>query len=123
VLATKHLERGTELLPAWWGIMDAGDNVGDSLRWLRQPDVNPEVDLGLLVKLLWRDEAADALADLGIAAPSHLGRQAMARLLLKEAEPSLLRDCVRTTMRTRDPRLARIPTRRSTRASSVAAAQ
>ena len=28
--------------------MDAGDNVGDSLRWLRQPDVNPEVDLGLL---------------------------------------------------------------------------
>ncbi len=125
VLATKHLDNGTQMLPPWWGVIDAGENVGDVLGWRRPPKANPEVDLALLVRLLWRDEAAGALAELGIVAPERLGRQAMWRLLLKEAEPSILRQCIRTTLRARDHRSARIPTRRAltARANSIAAAR
>lgn len=125
VLATKHLEVGAPLLPPWWGLINAGEEVGDALEWQRQPTENPEVDLALLVRLLWRDEAADALAELGIAAPDRLGRQAMWRILLREAEPARLRECIRMALRTRDHRLARIPTRRGNRgrANSRAVAQ
>lgn len=125
VLATKHLDGGTQLLPPWWGVIDAGHEVGDTLVWRRPPAPNPEVDLSLLVRLLWRDEAANALAKLGIAAPDHLGRQALWRLLLNKAEPSRLRQCVRLTLRMRDHRLARIPTRRARKAhaNSIAVAR
>lgn len=125
VLATKHLAGGTQLLPPWWGVIEAGEQVGDALEWRRRPAANPEVDLALLVRLLWREEAADLLTELGIAAPDRLGRQAMWRLLLREADPPRLRQCIRMTLRTRDHRLARIPTRRAikARADSLAVAR
>lgn len=112
VLATKHLEAGANLLPIWWGIIDAGLNVDDPLIWIRQPAMNPNVDLELLVQLLWRDEVAGALEDLGITVPARLGRRAMWRLLLREVEPSHLHEQVRMALLTRDPRRARIPSRR-----------
>lgn len=112
VLATKHLEAGIELLPSWWGAIDAGMEADDPLNWLRLPAANPDVDLELLVQLLWRDEAAGALRDFGIAMPPRLGRQAMWRLLLREVEPVYLQERVRTALLKRDPGHARIPTRR-----------
>ena len=125
VLATEHLTRGTDLLPPWWGVINAGEKVGDALEWRRWPAANPEADLDLLVRLLWRDEAAKLLTELEIDAPDRLGRQAMWRLLVREADPSRLHQCIRMILRNRDHRTARIPTRRAikARADSLAAAQ
>jgi hypothetical protein len=120
VLASKHLEAGVDLLPTWWGVIDAGADVGDPLVWRRPTSVNADVDVELLVQLLWRDEAAGLLRDLGIAAPPRLGRQGMWRVLLKESDPSQLCDRVRSAVLGRDPRRARIPTRRLIGAAAAA---
>jgi len=123
VFATKHLGPGVELLPDWWGVIDAGAEADDSFAWLRRPAENPGVDMGLLVQLLWRDEAAVALSDLGIAAPPQLGRRAMWRLLLAEGDPKQLQERVRAAILTRDPERARIPTRRFAGATAAVAAR
>ena len=123
VLATRHLGLGAELVPNWWGVIDAGVEADDPLTWLRRPNVNPGVDMELLVQLLWRDEAARALGDLGIVAPPQLGRRAMWRLLLAEGDAKQLQERVRAAILTRDPEGARIPTRRFGGATAAVAAR
>lgn len=117
VLATKHLDEGATVVPTWWGLIEATEQ---SLVWRRFPEHNRSVDMRVLVQLLWRDEAVHALQHLGIPMRERLGRHSMWRLLLKEADEPRLKAHVRTALLVRDPRGARIPTRRFTTARAVA---
>jgi hypothetical protein len=99
-------------IPPWWGVIDAGEEDDDPLEWIRQPAANPEMDLELLVKLLWKEEALTAAVELGIKTPERISRQALWRRLLQEAEPASLKLCVRSAVAGRDASTARIPTRR-----------
>ncbi len=111
VLATAHLQLGMQRIPPWWGVIDAGEQVDDPLKWVRQPTVNPEVDLELLVKLLWKEEALAAAVELGIKTSERISRQAIWRRLLRDAEPASLKVCIRSALAHRDASSARIPTR------------
>jgi hypothetical protein len=111
VLAAPHRQSGMQHIPSWWGVIDAGEEHDDPLSWIREPTANPEVDLELLVKLLWKQEALAAAAELGIKTPGRISRQALWRRLLREAEPEGLKLCVRTALAARDSNTARIPTR------------
>lgn len=112
VLATRHLQPGMQLIPPWWGVIDAGEEGDDPLEWIRPPAANTEVDLELLVKLLWKDEALAVAVKLGIKTPERISRHALWRRLLREAEPRSLMRCVRAAVASRDSSQARIPTRR-----------
>lgn len=112
VLGTPHLQSGMQRIPPWWGVIDAGEEDDDPLRWIRQPAPNREVDLELLVKLLWKEEALTAAVELGIKTPERISRQALWGRLLREAEPASLKLCVRSAVAGRDASTARIPTRR-----------
>ncbi|MBS1886044.1 MAG: sce7726 family protein [Actinobacteria bacterium] len=119
VLATAHLGPGMKRVPPWWGVIDAGERDDDRLEWIRQPGPNPEVDLELLVKLLWKEEALAVAAELGIETSARASRHALWRRLLRDASPASLKVCVRSAVAGRNGSSARIPTRHwtTTRAS------
>lgn len=120
VLATKHVAAGEAMIPHWWGVIEAADHGDHPLEWRRRPLANPAVDVELLVRLLWRDEALAALTDLGVSAHNRLDRQALWRLLIREAGPSQLQAKVCHALLHRTPDAARIPTRRFTEARAAA---
>ena len=68
VVARRHLRKARTQVPRWWGIVVAVPSDGRiGLRTLREPKPNPNVEIGAVVKLLWRSEALAILARLGKA--------------------------------------------------------
>lgn len=64
----RHLDKALDLVPGWWGIVRIGERHGACwLTQVRPSRLNPGVDLDLLVKLLWREEALKELSALGLA--------------------------------------------------------
>jgi len=62
VTTSSHLERATQCIPDWWGILIVSCH-GDKLkiRQHRRPKRNRSPDALAICQLLWRDEALDAL--------------------------------------------------------------
>lgn len=114
VVDDKHRDAALEMLPEWWGISIVHSNGGVELATLRRTQPNPGVDPATLVRLLWRDEAASALAGLGIDAAVGASRAAMWDELLRCTVFDDLRRIVRQAILRRDPARARIPSRRFT---------
>lgn len=69
VAASRHVARSLEIVPEWWGLIEAESN-GDRIRLVerRRPKRNTEVDIDVVAALLWRDELASLLDDRGLAA-------------------------------------------------------
>lgn len=68
VAHVRHIERASEFLPAWWGMIEVEERSQSChLTEVRRPRINPCVDLASLVRLLWRDEALDELTSLGLS--------------------------------------------------------
>lgn len=123
VVAEKHCHEAAVLLPDWWGITTVHVNGGVSFTEIRHPKRNPAVDPEILVRLLWKEEAAMALVNLGAAPGERASRGALWRALLETANLSQLRAAVRRALLSRDPARARIATQRFTVAAATQAAR
>ena len=122
VVAEKHLDAASLLLPDWWGITVT--SVGKSPRFekTREARPNPAIDPQTLVRLLWRNDAMAALTELGHRPDPGASRGALWNELLDRASIASLRTTVRLAILNRDPAGARIPTRRFTTALGTAGA-
>lgn len=123
VVAEKHCDEATALLPAWWGITTVHVNGGVSFTEVREPRHNPGLDPEILVRLLWKAEAMVALAKLGGDPDERASRGTLWRDLLEAASLTQLRAAVRRALLDRDPARARIATRRFTVAAATQAAR
>jgi len=123
VVAEKHCNAATTMLPAWWGITTVHVNGGVSFAEVREPRRNPAVDPEVLVRLLWKDEVIGALVKLGADPKAQTSRGALWRELLEITSLSELRAAVRRALLDRDPSRARIATRRFTVAAASQAAR
>ncbi|GEP54648.1 sce7726 family protein [Reyranella soli] len=69
VVGKKHVQAAKKVVPRWWGITVAKLGPGGvGLTPQRTPKTNPSIDSYLLAKLLWRQEAIEALAAKNLAA-------------------------------------------------------
>lgn len=67
VVAERHLNKATKLVPGWWGIEVAAFDAASStvkLNPVRDEQMNPSVDALTLAQLLWRDEVLSILASI-----------------------------------------------------------
>ncbi len=93
VVATKHLKRVDEIVPAWCGVIEVlVDPEGRvNLKEVRKAERNPSVDPFIVAHLLWRDEVQDILSKY--CAPPEILRAPRAKLykllVEKTAEPNL----------------------------------
>lgn len=110
VLAPRHVDQATEMLPSWWGVLVIDHGV--RFRVLRDAQANAAVDAETLVRLLWRDEAYTALCNLGCRPDPGVGRFRMWELLLTTLDLDRLKGVVRDLLLLRDPANARIPSQR-----------
>lgn len=104
VVASNHVQHARELLPAWWGIIEAVP-VGNAvdLRQRRKARWNRNVDAFTLCTLLWRDEALEELEVRGWAT----GVRSKPKVVLWERlaaqlELSELRSVVRERVKVRE---------------------
>jgi hypothetical protein len=112
VIADKHCEKATELVPAWWGVTAIAVNGCVSFKTLRKPRQNPGPDPDTLVRLLWRDEVIMALRELGAEPDPKAHRTSLWSELLTTTTLSQLRRAVRGALISRDATQARLATRR-----------
>lgn len=102
VVAEKHKEKALEFLPAWWGLMivEAGPALG--FRVERKSQRNRDVDLELVVRLLWRAELEEILTHHGVEPDRAGGRSAMWQQVLSALRPPVVCAAVRSALRARD---------------------
>ena len=68
VTTSRHLEKSMNLLPTWWGVIEARQEHGRvTLETVREPEINPELDPFALAQLLWREEALEELRTRGLS--------------------------------------------------------
>lgn len=105
--APRHVDRALEQVPAWWGVTEVVDGAdGYRFRVVRPSRRNWDVDLHALVRLLWRAEALEELAALGLAdglerAPRRVLWAALADAAPRQVSRTDLRGRVRWRLRTR----------------------
>lgn len=119
VVAERHRQHAEEILPEWWGITTVHIHGTVTFTTVRKPGSNPAVDPEILVRLLWRDEVAHALITLGREPDRNASRGSLWAELLRSASLKQLRSAVRNALLHRDPRLAKLPTRRLATAALV----
>ena len=112
VAAERHLDRADDLLPDWWGLVRLPHLPNGPLEVVRAPRSNPSVDTSALVRLLWKEETRNALSSLGMKVDANRGRAWMWEQLQSRASASQLKQLVRSALIGRDPKAARIPTKR-----------
>jgi hypothetical protein len=112
VVAERHLTGVTQQLPDWWGIWIIRGGSEIHFECLRSARRNPALDSETLVRLLWRDEALEALKELGAAPPATASRSWMWNALLCHLDEDDVRQTVTRALISRDPTQARIPTKR-----------
>jgi hypothetical protein len=112
VASRRHLTEAMRLLPDWWGVWLIVDEAAVQFEELRPARRNPALDCETLIRLLWRQEAREALTDLGVPPPPSAGRSWMWAALLTFLDEQGVRNLVARALLERDPSQARIPTRR-----------
>ncbi len=68
IIATCHLRETLNILPEWWGVISVteGQRGAVYFKTVRRPKQNMCVNDYAVAQLLWRDEAQEILASLGI---------------------------------------------------------
>lgn len=113
IVAARHVAKAVQIVPAWWGIVIYDDRGAEiTFTTMRGAEPNPAVNLEVLVRLLWRDEAFAALEGMGMSPDRATPRGSLWRALLMVASADDLRMIVRRAIFNRDPARARIATRR-----------
>ncbi len=104
----RHIDRALGLIPAWWGVVRVGESGGACrLTHVRPSRLNPDVDLGSLVRLLWREEVWEELSALGLTAgleraPRRVLWQRLAEAVPRSASKAALKRRVRDRLRVRE---------------------
>ncbi len=100
--------------PAWWGLIRIVQAPGQlALRVVRPAGRNPSPDPYSIACLLWRDEAIQALADLGLARGVRTKPRAHAWRRLAEAAPlDHVRAAVRAALTVRAERVDQLTKKR-----------
>ena len=103
VVSELHLQKVTNLIPEWWGIIGAFYDQGDiKFNLARQPLENPSVDPLSVAQLLWRPEALTLLGewgqDKGMASKP---RRLLWKKLAESQSLDELRRAVRRTLKVR----------------------
>ncbi len=103
IASERHLLEAEKLVPQWWGLIGAARAKSGSVvfRRIRTERVNRGVDPVSLARLLWRTEAASALAALGcdpklLRAPRTVLYQELVDRLPRTALAALVRSTLRT---------------------------
>jgi hypothetical protein len=97
VVAACHATHAQQMIPSWWGVAVATDQLID---WVRQPESNPGVRPEAVASLLWRDEAAALARELSGRA-SRGTRSQLIETLTLQADPEWLSAGVRSALRRR----------------------
>jgi hypothetical protein len=101
VCDARHLSAAGDLIPDWWGVVvTEGEVDALVLRQLRAPELNPNPDHEMRLRLLWRSELAAALQELGVR-PGRMDRAMMRRALHERASPAQLTHIVGAALRHR----------------------
>lgn len=100
VVHARHLAQTGEMVPAWWGLIEADDD--GVLREAREALTNPAADDATLVQLLWKEEARQLLLMLGCEVPADEPRAAMWLRLLALVDVAWLRGLVGEVLAQRD---------------------
>jgi hypothetical protein len=104
VSAPRHIPSARKLIPGWWGIIEAREDVAGSacLRPVRKPRPNPSPDGEAIASLLWRSEALGILASLGLdRGVRSKPMDKIAARLAQELSPEALSRYVRESLRAR----------------------
>jgi hypothetical protein len=103
VAAEKHMQRCSEIVSDWWGLVEAKETkTGALLRERRKPRRNLRVLPEVQASLLWRNELLDALEAIDAATGVRSAtRDALVRRLAAELSPTELGAVVRDTIRAR----------------------
>lgn len=120
VVAERHEQSASEMLPQWWGITTFHINGKATFTTVRKARANPALDPEILVRLLWRDEVMRALISLGLEPNRKASRGSLWTELLRSASLKQLRSAVRNALLNRDLRHAKMPTRRLATAAALA---
>ncbi|WP_266032879.1 sce7726 family protein [Brucella intermedia] len=68
VVGSRHIEKARNVLPKWWGIIEArSSGRGIELKDRRKPRKNPRQEAFVLAQLLWKEEALAILDRWGLA--------------------------------------------------------
>ncbi len=68
IVTARHLSEVVAMLPEWWGVISVSEGRHGAIhfRTVRRPKRNVHVDDYAITQLLWRDEAQEILANLGV---------------------------------------------------------
>ncbi len=106
VSSPKHIDKIHGIVPAWWGLTEAHSAKRSALvtlKSVRKPSQNGNVESQSVVQLLWRDEVLDELTKLG--AEKGVLNKPKAYLwerLVEVTTPKALSEIVRTRLKIRD---------------------
>lgn len=104
IVAPKHLDLATTMVPDWWGIMVAERGAGQTVRFRRvRPErSNKAIDPLVLARLLWRPEAQAVLRGLGVIERElRVPRETLYRMLAERLPLRRLARTVRETLKGR----------------------
>lgn len=106
LVALRHLDAARSLLPCWWGLMTTTKD-GQALRSVRRAQAHGQVDAEVIVQLLWKQEAVQALTALGHTFKEKSSRQTLWDELLSQVDTPSLQRIVAKKLADRDPTTAR----------------
>jgi hypothetical protein len=104
VVAACHQERALTMLPDWWGVIVASDDLRGATRleWRRWPQANPGIAGEALIQLLWRSEVLEELSGRGLDHGYRGANRSVLRARLCGSLPlGELRDVVRERLKRR----------------------
>jgi hypothetical protein len=102
VIDRKHVDEVIQLVPAWWGLIEANpDNAHSRLQPLRTARWNPDTDAELQLRLLWKSELL-AIVQTWECAATKMGRENMRKLILSRLSATEIGPFVRRALLTRD---------------------
>jgi hypothetical protein len=102
VVGSRHVDGCFEGVPETWGIWEAIPCVaGLKFEVRRYAMINPQIDAKSVVQLLWKDEALNSLAELGIRLNANLTRRDLWEHLVASVSADELFKIVRERLRAR----------------------
>jgi len=125
VVGLRHVKECMETLPQWWGIWEAvATEDGVKFGCWREAAPNHRIAPARVVQLLWKNEAREALQQIGVKPPSKSSRRDLWAMLLAAVPPQELFQIVRSRIRARgDWRSAPTPFRCGDSSQSFAKSQ
>ena len=103
VVGKRHLDKAIDLIPSWWGVIQASDTCGDVLlSTIRIGSRNPDPDAYLVAELLRKTEAIEILDRYGLV-KGYRGKRVneVHQKLADELPFRVLADEVRLTLKNR----------------------